>query len=213
MDDKNVNSCLMLAADLITPVSLSSIFDSGDLKDSGIEYDSHITIMYAGGKMLGKAELLGNIEKVDHTFITEFLKENSSEDLSDPYPVLEIFELGNFENDSGYVVLRLKQDAPMYDRLATLNKGLQEAYGVVSDFGSYKPHLTLAELEPGLTDKYLDDSKLHALLESSFVRFEDLILSYSEVGIKEYKVHNLTHYRAVDRWFRIRDLRREADEY
>ena len=213
MDGKNYNSCLMLAAELITPVSLSSIFDSGDLKDSGIEYDSHITIMYAGEKWLEKAELLRNVEEIDPSFIKEFLLENSSEEISDPYPVLDIFELSNFENESGYVVLRLKSDAPMFNRLETLNKGLQDKYGVTSDFGDYKPHLTLAEVEPGRSEKYLHDKKLQTLLEYSYVRFEDLILSYSKVGVKEYDVHNLTYYKAIDRFFRLRDLEKEATEY
>lgn len=212
MEDKNTTSCLMLAADLITPVSLSSIFDSGDLKDTGIEYDSHITLLFAKEKYLEKPDVLGKISEIDPEFVRVWLKESSAEE-SDPIPVLDIFELSSFENESGYVVLLLKHDNPIYEELAKLESGLREKYGVVSDFGEYKPHLTLAELEPGLTDKYLGDSKLHALLESSFVKFEDLVLSYSKPDEKEYDQHNLTFYRAVDRWFRIRDLRREADEY
>ena len=41
------SSCLMLAASLNTPVSLGAIFEANDLKDTGIEYDSHITVLYA----------------------------------------------------------------------------------------------------------------------------------------------------------------------
>ena len=42
--DKNeINSCLMLAMNLSTPVSLGCVFKEEDLKDTGVELDSHIT--------------------------------------------------------------------------------------------------------------------------------------------------------------------------
>ena len=50
---KNMNSCVMLAANLSTPVLLNCVFDSGDLKDTGIQYDSHVTLLYARDKKLG----------------------------------------------------------------------------------------------------------------------------------------------------------------
>ena len=51
-------SCLMLACNLLTPISLGSIFLDDDLQDTGIELDSHITILYAPGKLINKAEIL-----------------------------------------------------------------------------------------------------------------------------------------------------------
>ena len=41
--DKEINSCLMLAMNLSTPVSLGCVFKESDLKDTGVELDSHIT--------------------------------------------------------------------------------------------------------------------------------------------------------------------------
>ena len=48
----------MLACNLLTPISLGSIFLDDDLKDTGIELDSHITILYAQDKIIDKAEIL-----------------------------------------------------------------------------------------------------------------------------------------------------------
>ena len=45
MESDVLNSCLMLAVNLDTPVSLGCIFDEEDLKDTGIELDSHITLL------------------------------------------------------------------------------------------------------------------------------------------------------------------------
>ena len=55
------SSCLMLAASLNTPVSLGAIFEANDLKDTGIEYDSHITVLYAR-KDLSRQTLLSDID-------------------------------------------------------------------------------------------------------------------------------------------------------
>ena len=48
-DNNSMNSCLMLAIGLYTPVELGSIFDSADYKGTGLELDSHITLLYAQG--------------------------------------------------------------------------------------------------------------------------------------------------------------------
>ncbi len=213
-ETKKTTSCLMLAANLETPVSLTAVFDSEDLKDTGIEFDSHITILYARDKFLEKMELLDNIMDVGSKatrddILTYISKQRDFAEYA--VPVLDLFELGNFENDSGYVVLKLKKDNEWFPILSTLNKGLMEKYGITSDFPNYTPHLTLAELEPGTTEKYINSETLKLILRGSLVHFEDFIVSY-DTGDKVYKVHNLTTNHAVDRFFRIRELRNEAME-
>ena len=205
-----ITSCLMLAANLQTPVSLSSVFESGDLKDTGIEYDSHITILYAANKNLDIDDVRRSIRNISGNVFNKLLDEKDEVEYS--APVLDLFELGNFENDSGYVVLKMKPECEWFNILSTLNSGLMKEFNITSDFSNYIPHLTLAELEPGITEKYLNNKSLKLILGGSMIHFEDLIISYSKEGEKEYDVHNITTHHAVDRFFRIRELRKEAIE-
>jgi 2'-5' RNA ligase len=212
----NINSCIMLAANLISPVSLSCVFDSEDLKDTGVEFDSHVTLLYAKSTKLERNEIMDVLnnavaikEVLGNSSIEKYIKELSEKE---PVPVLDLFELGSFENDSGYLVLKLKQDTPEFKIFSAINEGLSDEFGVKSDFSSYNPHLTIAELNPGLTKKYLNDYSLNSILRSSQVCFEDLILSYGMTGVSDFTVYNLTCNMGGDRFFRIRELRREAAE-
>ena len=205
MEDSNKGwpSCIMLAVNLISPVSLSSVFDSGDLKDSGFEFDSHITILYSHD-YLDKDYVMSDIQDIqelkDREFnINTFLE---SQRKSDPKPVTDLFGLSNFSNDSDYIILRLKPGSGIYDVLSIINSALSKKYGVESDFGTYKPHLTLAELKKGTSEKYLNSETLKAILRDSLVKFEDIIFSY-DLDDKNYKVYDLTQFQSVPRYFRI----------
>ena len=152
MENKgNLNSCLMLTANLQTPVSLSAIFDDSDLKDTGIELDSHITLLYAQGRDIPRTNLLNDIKDIlgydDTVEFLKYLEEEREEN------VLDIFDLGKFENESDYVVLKMKEDFGLFKYLRLINKGLAVKYEVPSKFDSYTPHLTLAELNPGTAQK------------------------------------------------------------
>lgn len=204
MEQSGYNSCLMLAAELVTPVSLSSIFEESDLNDTGIEFDSHVTIFYAGHKFIDKVNLYKDIDELDPKFLI-WLKGQKNVYT----PVRELFDLGKFENTSDYVILELRHDTDAYEKISGLNEKLMSHYSLTSDFGDYKPHLSLAELESGLADKYILDKRLMKVLDDSLVRFEDLVLSYGQDGVSEYKLHDITHWNSVERFFRVRDLRRE----
>lgn len=217
--NKNTPSCLMLAANLITPVSLASIFETEDLKDSGIEFDSHLTILFSHN-LLDKNIILRDINTVISASpiskniiggfdILKFLKGQKNLEAK---PVLDLFDLGNFENESGYVVLRLKENTGLFEILNTINSGLSELYGVTSDFGDYKPHLTLAEVQAGLSQKYMENEILQLILQKSKIKLEDFIFSY-DLGEKDYKVYDLTNFNSVDRFFRIENLKKEAAEF
>ena len=64
MESKDLNSCLMLAVNLDCPVSLKALFDEADLKDTGVELDSHITLLYAQGRELDRKAFLPDIEGI-----------------------------------------------------------------------------------------------------------------------------------------------------
>ena len=217
-DNKKVTSCIMLAANLSTPISLDAIFDPSDLKDTGIEYDSHITLLYARDKFLEKEDILKRANSVIREDMPDFEYASLSDYLNyqkkfDDFviPVYDIFDLSSFENDSGYVILKLKDNNIWYEITSKINKRLGKEYSVTSDFNTYTPHLTLAEVEPGMTKKYLENEKLKLVLRDSVVHFEDLIISYDE-GDKDYKKFNITSFCAVDRFFRERELVKEGSQ-
>ena len=194
-------SCLMLACNLLTPISLGSIFLDDDLQDTGIELDSHITILYAPGKLINKAEILRKIGSRNISYIQELIRE-------DYYPaVFDLFELSSFSNESDYVVLRLKDTTELYQKLKWLNSELSKEYQVKSEFGTYKPHLTLAELKPGKAKKYLESDLLNRVLRDSAIQPEDYVISYSFRDSKDFIQHDLTQNKTVDR-----DLQSDLDD-
>ena len=208
--DNNVvnNSCLMLACALYTPINLSSIFDSEDLKDTGIELESHITLLYAQGITVPKDNLMEDIEIALGDDFDSFMNLLKNGDIIGEN-VLETFDLGLFENDSDYVVLKLKQDTELYTNLKLINKGLRSKYGVQSEY-TYTPHMTLAELNQGTAKKYTESKKLKAVLENSKFAVEDLVISYGPSNVVEDREkYNLTKFHAVDRFFREENLKRE----
>lgn len=210
MDNKvDINSCLMLACALYTPVSLSSIFKEEDLKDTGIELESHITLLYAKGVVIPSENLIEDIATIlgsKFDGFWNFLKEGNFVGES----VLDTFNLGLFENDSDYVVLKMKQDNDFYQNLKLINTGLRNKYGVTSEF-TYTPHISLAELNPGTAKNYVENNgKLMAVLESSKFAPEDLVISYGPSNVVEDRVkRNLTKFHTVDRFFREENLKRE----
>ena len=94
----DINSCLMLAMNLSTPVSLGCVFKEEDLKDTGVELDSHITLLYAQGKRIEHVGLLSGIKEIlgeeDWRWLEGMIRGDEF------YSVLDLFELGSFENGS-----------------------------------------------------------------------------------------------------------------
>ena len=209
--NSEMNSCLMLAVNLETPVSLGCVFDSKDLKDTGIELDSHITLLYAAGKELDKDQLLKETKHLIGERIIEFMDLLKEEHL---FKVLDYFTLDSFENDSDYIVLKLKPEKEeIFNDLRVINKGLRIAYDVDSEFKTFSPHITLAELKPGTAKKYLESEKLNLILEESYFDFDDLVLSYGKANeVNDRKQYFLTNFNCVDRYFRIFNLKKELEE-
>lgn len=207
-DNNSMNSCLMLAMGLYTPVELGSIFDSADYKDTGLELDSHITLLYAQGKLLPRKMILDDVKTlVNWETFDKMISETSR------LKVFDYFELSSFENDSDYLILKLKQDTSIFNKLKVINLGLRKKYGVSSEFTDYTPHITLVELQPGKAKKYLGSNCLKKVLEDSLVDFEDIVLSYGTSSeVTDRKQYFLTNHKSVDRYFRLKNLRKSNDE-
>ena len=205
-----INSCLMLAMNLSTPISLGCVFEESDLKDTGVELDSHITLLYAQGKKIEYSGLLSSIKDIlgdeDWRWLEGMIRGDEF------YSALDLFELGSFENDSDYIILKLRKGTPLFKTLSLINKGLSIKEDVKSEFSTYIPHMSLAELEPGKAGKYLENNILKEILLDSVVSVEDLFISYgtsSESTDREQRW--LTSWKNVDRFFRIINLRKELE--
>lgn len=206
------NSCLLLNCTTYLPIPLLSVFEEEDLKDTGIELEPHITLLFAQGKELPRMEIMSDIEDIlgpaDFDRFIELIKEENTE------PLLSCFELGAFENESGYIILKMKKQGEFYNLLSLINKGLRIKYGVKSRFPDYTPHITLAELQPGLTKKYLENETLQKILENSFVSFEDVVLSIGPSNTPvDRERYNLTTFNVVDYFFYVERSKREQEEF
>lgn len=205
-DNNSMNSCLMLAVGLYTPVELGSIFDSADYKGTGLELDSHITLLYAQGKILPRKMIKEDINTILGEDGWESLTELCSG--TSRIKVFDLFELSSFENDSDYLVLKMKKDMDPYPTLKLVNTGLRKKYKVNSEFADYSPHITLAQLNPGTVNKYLESECLRNVLRDSVIDFEDIVISFGYSGEEnDRKQYFLTQYKNVDRYFRLSRLK------
>ena len=198
----------MLAMNLDCPISLKAMFDADDLNGTGVEVDSHITLLYAQGRELPRKDLVQDIKNIlgqeDWWNLSEKIE------MSKLIPVFNVFDLGSFENDSDYVVLKLKSESWLYNLLGKINRGLRQKYNVSLDFDSYTPHVSLAELKPGLAGKYLESPELKKFLEDTLIGLEDIMISYGPSNEPEdRKQYFLTSWHSVDRFFRIQHLKSE----
>lgn len=205
-DNNSMNSCLMLAVGLYTPVELGSIFDSADYKGTGLELDSHITLLYAQGKILPRKLIKEDINTILGEDGWESLTELCSG--TSRIKVFDLFELSSFENDSDYLVLKMKKDMDPYPMLKLVNTGLRKKYKVSSEFADYSPHITLAQLNPGTVNKYLESECLRNVLRDSVIDFEDIVISFGYSGEEnDRKQYFLTQYKNIDRYFRLSRLK------
>lgn len=207
--DNNISSCLLWGVGLYTPIDLGSVFEEDDLVGTGLELDSHITILYSQNKILPRNSMIDDIKTIlgDEKY-EEFISYCKNERFRE---VFNFFELSSFSNDSDYVILKLKKGNEFYGILNLLNKGLRTKYRITSEFSEYTPHITLAELKKGTAKKYLEDPSLHQIIDDSRIDFEDIIFSVDS-GNKEYKQIFLTQFKNVDRFFRLEELKKSNEE-
>ena len=206
MEENTVmNSCLMWAIGLYTPVDLASIFKNEDLRGTGLELDSHLTLLYAQNKILPRKDMMSDIEMIlgpEFEGLIDMCKTENH------FKVLDLFELGSFENDSDYIVLKFRKDSDTYKMLSLINKGMKTKYEVSSEFSEYTPHITLAELQPGKAKEYLGNENLRLLLENTYFDFEDIMISFGTSSEPvDRKQYFLTQYKNIDRYFRLKHLK------
>ena len=205
MEENTINSCLMWAIGLYTPVDLASIFKNEDLRGTGLELDSHLTLLYAQNKILPRKDMMSDIEMILGPEFEGLIDVCKTEN---HLKVLDFFELGSFENDSDYIVLKLRKDSDTYKMLSLINKGMKTKYEVSSEFSEYTPHITLAELQPGKAKEYLGNDNLRLLLENSYFDFEDIMISFGTSSeVVDRKQYFLTQYKNIDRYFRLKHLK------
>lgn len=204
------NSCIMLMTSLWTGIDFYAVFDEEDLKDTGIEYDSHITAIYTT-EIIQKAGVLDTIK----VSLGDYWKDLESLMIeNEKLKVSDYFEISKFENDSDYVIFKLREDTDLYKIMSLINKSLSSNFGVKSEFTSYTPHMTIAELEPGTASKYMFSPLLSEIYEKAVFSIDDLVISYGiEDKPGEYKQFNLTSFNAVNRYFRQKELERDRQYY
>ena len=203
------NSCMMLAMCFYTPVDLISVLEEQDLSDYGIECDPHITIFYKKKSIVPKDYLLEDTKillEEDYEVFMELLKSNRK------FSLMDIFELDKFENSKNdYLVMKLKSENEIWKILNILNKGFSNKYDIQSDFNSYSPHMTLAELKVGTVNKYINSKKLRNILNLSKIGFEDLIISYGLTGNPgDTEQWSITKFHAIERHLRNERTRKET---
>lgn len=201
--ETEINSYLLLEAKLDTPVLIDSVFSSGDLKE--VNHDYHITIA-STNDYLDRDDLRKNI---DFSYM-DLLNEQKDEELYS-IPIFDLFDLSSFDNnDSKYIVLRMKDNNSVWsDMVRDVNKKISKTYSITSNFGTYKPHITLATLYSTAEKDYLQSYELNSILKDSTVHFEDFIVSYELGNSGKFKQMSITTNNPVDRFFRIRDLDNE----
>lgn len=134
--------CLMAYYDIPNWNELLSQIAPEDLYESeeeryGLENEPHVTILYGF-----------DLESTTPDAIREAIEELEVEPITD----LEIVEVGKFENEE-YDVLKLTVESAT---LRQLNTYFRENFKYENDYPDYKPHMTIAYLQPGAADKYMD---------------------------------------------------------
>lgn len=196
-----LSSCFMLATNIESPISFGAIFDDEDLIGTGVELDSHITILYAKDKRLPRKNIIPLLQECDKKNLDDLMNLcKKGEDGAKM--VLDYFDLDQFENDTDFIILKLKEDTKLFHILESLNSNLREKFKVISDFTTYQPHITLAEVKKGKGGKYVNHLGLESVLKETMFSLDDLTLSYSR-GL----TYNLTTFNAVDRFFRLERLK------
>lgn len=119
-------------SELISSIDVEDIYNEDGVK--GIEKVSHITLLY------------GLHQEVSLDDVTQVLSKYKGKKIS-----INIDGIGSFENEN-FSVIKLSVDSPI---LHEINADLR-TLPYTSDFDDYSPHMTIAFVKNGTTDKYVD---------------------------------------------------------
>ena len=198
----DTTSCIMLSCNLSTPIPFGSFFREEDLQGTGVELDSHITLLYAPELFIDRHEALKEIGDNNISYIKSIVENETF------FEVPELFELSSFSGESDYVILKLKERSELFAKLKWVNSKLSSKFKVVSEFEKYVPHLTLAEVKKGSANKYVNDSALKRVIKNSLFQPEDFVIGYDYTK-DDYRVYSMTTNKTADRFFRVRENLRD----
>ncbi len=194
------NTCIMLSTPLYTPVDLRCIFDEVDLVGEGIIFDHHITVVFAKEMIIPRGDILPSMVTIlgeEYEEFVDMLKRDEK------FKVKDLYDLDCFKGeDAHHIVLKMRKEGMAWDYLEKVNKALMRKYDIKSDFPEYNPHITLASVIPGESEKYLNSKKLQLILDDSMISVDDIIYSVGE-GPGTWKQSHLTNYHALDRFFKM----------
>ena len=143
--------CLMLYFDVKNWDEYTSLIDSDDTHEYGIEDNPHVTILYGFDQSV-------SADNFKNLLVTELSASEIGKDL-------KVENISKFENPE-FDVLKFDLESSRL-RMANLMVKMEPH---TSTFPTYSPHLTLAYLQPGLADSYI--SKIDDLeLKMSNFRF------------------------------------------
>ena len=192
------SSCLMLMMSLYTAVDLDYVIDPDDLASDGIETNPHITVFYSNENTVRTDNILSDAR--------EFLGPNSFQEflefLKAPkvFPLYDILGLDKFENQEfDVLIMRLRSGNRLAELLGKLNAGFLKKYSLQSDYSTYRPHMTLSYLKPGMADKYLSSPVLGKVLEDAKVSYDDLMASKKDPDTDKYIEKYITNYNCIER--------------
>lgn len=143
-DNKHEFGCLMLEVPfenwqkVLSKISKEDLYEENG-NDYGLETEPHVTVLYGLHEEVDEEKLIN--------FVKEFCKSSPIE--------IQISKMGVFKN-SKFEVLKLDVES---QTLKALNKALSENFPYTSKFPTYEPHITLAYLKKGTSNKYLKELK------------------------------------------------------
>lgn len=142
-DNKHEFGCLMLEVPfenwqkVLSKISKEDLYEEEDDDSYGLETEPHVTVLYGLHEEVDEEKLIN--------FVKEFCKSSPIE--------IQISKIGVFKN-SKFEVLKLDVESIT---LKALNKALSENFPYTSKFPTYEPHITLAYLKKGTSQKYLKE--------------------------------------------------------
>jgi 2'-5' RNA ligase len=143
--NKREYGCLMLDVPfqnwqkVLSRISKEDLYEEEGVDTYGLEDEPHVTVIYGLHEEVKDEKLI--------KFVKEFCKSTPIE--------IEVTKMGVFKN-SKFDVIKFDVESSI---LKSLNKKLSENFPYTSKFPNFEPHITIAYLKKGTSEKYLKELK------------------------------------------------------